>query len=254
MDHRLAHSLETLEVAFHAMEAALPPPKAVPFKDGYVWRYQEQLIEQALILKLARYMSGLRAAHLLLDWGFLQEQGVLQRTLDEMGEDILFLALAITNGPRTERHDRYLQAFWAEEFEEVNDRLVSVRRDTPRRDKIRAHIHNTLTTDDPSRAIENAMTVNSAYSGYVHAAAVHILDMYGGNPPHFHIGGMRNAPLFDDHAYDIWNYFYRGILLAEVVAKALGSADLAQQLQEYGFKFEKASERNFGTSVRNNSI
>jgi len=221
----------------------------VSFRDGYAWRYQEGLIEQALILKLARYISGLRAAHVLLDHGLLQEQGVLQRTLDEIGEDVWFLALAITNGPRTERHDRFLEAFWAEEFDGAKQ-VVSMRRDTPKRSKIRAHIHNTLLPDNPSRAIENATTISSMYSGYVHAAAVHILEMYGGIPPHFHLDGMRDTPYFADHAYDIWNYYYRGILLAEVTAKAFGAAPVVRELREYGLIFERKSRRHFGAKER----
>ena len=51
-----------------------------------------------LIQKLARVITGLRGAAALLDQGLVQEQGVIERTLDEIGEDIAFLApLAITN-------------------------------------------------------------------------------------------------------------------------------------------------------------
>src|SRR5690348_18017446 len=108
MNDLLAQTLRILDTNFHAMANALPQPRLTEWRNGYGWRYHERLIEQALILKLARYVSGLRAAHLLLESGFLQEQAVLQRTLDEINEDILFLAVAVTNGARTEQHDRFL--------------------------------------------------------------------------------------------------------------------------------------------------
>jgi len=37
---------------------------------------------------------------------------VLQRTLDEIHEDIFFLAIAVTNDKITERHEQYLEAFY----------------------------------------------------------------------------------------------------------------------------------------------
>jgi len=55
---------------------------------------------------------------LLLSHGFVQEQAVLQRTIDETNEDIDFLVYAVTNDTVTELHERFLEAFWEEEIDE----------------------------------------------------------------------------------------------------------------------------------------
>lgn len=57
--------------------------------DSFVFRYEEKTLLQALIQKLARMVSGLHAARLLCDNGFLQEQRALQRMLDEFHEDLV---------------------------------------------------------------------------------------------------------------------------------------------------------------------
>ena len=71
------------------------PPQRVPHGDAFVFRYKEKTIHQAMVQKLARVVSGLHAARLLLENGLLQEQAAVQRMLDEFHEDILFLAFAV---------------------------------------------------------------------------------------------------------------------------------------------------------------
>src|SRR5204863_8794139 len=136
------------------------------FAGDHVYRYIEQLIEQALVQKLARVISGLRAAGLLVDHGYTQEQGVIQRTLDEVGEDILFLAAAITNDKRTAMHDRYLAAFYEEEFDAGTGKPPTrKKRNFPPRDKIVAYITRVFggTTVNPSIAIDNARHISKTY-------------------------------------------------------------------------------------------
>ena len=101
-------SLTVMEYAFRRIEQQVPPPQLVEWKDGFVYRYKEGTIHQALVLKLARSVTGLRSVDVLLMHGLLQEQASLHRILDEINEDILFLAAAVTNDKVTEKHLQYL--------------------------------------------------------------------------------------------------------------------------------------------------
>jgi hypothetical protein len=58
---------------------------------------------------------------------------------------------------------------------------------------------------DPSRRIELYRTISKVYSGFVHGASPHIMEMYGGDPPHFHTKGMLGTPRIEEHADDLWN-------------------------------------------------
>jgi hypothetical protein len=102
--------------------------------------------------------------------------------LEEIQEDIFFLATAETNGARTERHTQYLEAFYAEPVSEKAEGAIELPKPNlvPRK-KVRAHTMNVLGQGvDIAQALIAGEGVGTAYSGYVHAASENIMDMYGG--------------------------------------------------------------------------
>jgi hypothetical protein len=243
MPQLYTEAVRAMTAAFRRVEAAVPPPKAVPRGSSFVFRYENRGIHEALIQKLARYISGLNAAAVLLRAGYVQEIGVLFRTLDEIQEDILFLAVAETNGARTERHAKYLDAFYAEAvFSRPEGSLEIKKPDLLPRKKIRAHTLSALGAGiNTSSAGVVSESVSTAYSGYVHAASENVMDMYGGSPPHFHLTGMSGTPRTDEMYEDADNYIYRGLMATIVVAKAFGDAVLVAELEEFLVKYEDAN-------------
>jgi hypothetical protein len=236
-------TITALSNAFRRLEQQVPPPRQIQFRDGFVFRFVEQSLEQALLLKFARVATGLRAIDVLLKAGLLQEMAATCRMLDEIGEDIAFLAAPLTNDKVTELHERYLRGFWAEEFQDSDNTLARHQKpDTPKRSKIQAYVQRTLNpVDNPSQMSDVSQAVSSTYSGFVHASAAQVLDLYGGDPPRFHIEGMQQTPRMDDHVYDAWNYFYRAIATGIIVARAFGDRSLSRTLGEFHDKFLRQS-------------
>lgn len=233
----------------------MPPPQQIRWRDGFVFRYVEQTIHQAILLKLARTISGLRAALVLLENGFVQEQAVMQRVLDEMGEDIFFLVYAVANDEVTELHERYLEAFFQEEFDTAVAPTDSPqKRPMIPRKRIRAYLavvegkasNQQGKTLNPSDGVKLFKTLSKAYSGYVHAAAPHIMDLYGGDPPAFHLEGMLGTPRISEHADDLWNYFYRSLMAFVAAARAFGNKECADYVYENLKRFEAASGDKLG--------
>jgi hypothetical protein len=229
--------LAELEATFRQLEGQVPPPIKKPYKDGFLLRYYEQSPQQALLMKFARQISGLHAIDLLLMNGFVQEQCVIQRTLDDIEQDILFLTLGLSTGDWTDHHVRYLNDFWMEEA------IVGAsNRGMVPRDKIRAYINRSAGTDDPSSANANDRVIYKAYSGYVHVAAASTIDMCVGEPPRYLLSGMQTSPLYGDHIDDAWNYFYRGLVSATVMAKAFEDENLWAERYQSLKGFEQAFE------------
>lgn len=226
-DDAQRYILGAMEMAFRKLEASVPRPVKVLTGESFVFRYKEQSIEQAIVQKLARVISGLRAADVLHAYGFFQEQGAVYRTLDEINEDVMFLAMGITHGPPTPTHERYLKAFYQDQVPEGWTPGMPVKGpDTPPRREVRKVIKRLGFPQG------NFMEqVGKTYSGYVHAASQNVMDMYGGTPPRFHLSGMRGTPLEADHAEDSWNYVFRGFLVFMTAAKAFGDMALVHQLQ-----------------------
>jgi hypothetical protein len=240
--------LDLMDRAFRDFENPMPnKPVLVKMAFGMAFRYNEKDIYQAIILKLARAQSAVRAAYVLLKNGFLLEQAILHRAIDETNEDIIFLAYAVTNDTITDLHKRFLDSFWEEEIDESGNMIDSKqKRPMIPRKKIRAYIANVeKAVLDPSRGIELSRTLSKTYSGFVHGASPHIMDMYGGNPPHFHTNGLPGTPRMQEYAGDLWNYMYRTFLSHIVVAKVLGSEKLVEILTKYKLMFEKNAGKNY---------
>lgn len=216
-----------LDDAFRRLEAQVPPPELVEHGDAVVWRYQEKLPQQALLQKFARYISGLRASYLLLEKGYCQELGVMRRILDEIEEDISFIALGLVYG-MTDRHNQYLEHFW----------LEAPGPSPVKRDKIRAFV--TGHTENPSEANAAGRALFRTFSAYVHATSVSIVDMCAGDPPRFQLAGMKDNPIYPDHVEDIWNSFFQGLLCAAFVAKSFNDDQLLNERLESKRAFENA--------------
>lgn len=241
MEKEYRDALSSMEASLLDLSRRVPAPAAVPFGDDLAYRYQEQSIHQAIVQKLARITSTLHAARILLECGFLQEQGALQRMLDELNEDAMFLAFAVIQSDITELHRRYLDAFYAEEFDVPGKPLESTqKRAYPPRDKIRGYLANIPGMEsEQSRQVAAGRSISKAYSGYIHGASPQIMEMYWGSPPRFHVAGMRGTPLFDAHREDLQNYFYRGLASFAMAAKAFGDAALFAKVNDHIDAFVK---------------
>jgi hypothetical protein len=246
MDELYDLTLRNMEETLHVFTQRVPPPQLVPNMGSLAFRYVEKSIHQALVQKLARYVSGLHATRLLMECGFVQEQAALQRILDEIREDIIFLAFAVINNDLTELHQRYLHDFFEEEFDADTPLASTQKRSMVPRKKIQAYLARIeIAALDPSQRANLFRTVSKAYSGFVHAASPQVMDMYGGNPLRFHVRGMCGTPRHTEHKADLWNYIYRGINVCGFVAKAFGDDVLFTKIREFRYEFERKSGKEF---------
>ncbi len=238
--------LETLPVlqrAFHLLESRIEKPAFVKRGSYHVFRYENKTIQAAVIQKLARLISGLQASLLLLQGGFVQELGVIFRTLDEFREDIFFLCQAIQTGNLSKLHQEYLTLFYQEEFDVPDNPFLSEQnRPTIPRKKIQAALANLPESEtNPSDAKELNRTLSQAFSGYVHGSSGHIMEMYGGNPPRYYLAGMLDTPRIASCAENLSDYFYRGLLSVMLVALSFGEQKLLQNLYTFRNYFEEKS-------------
>ena len=239
--------LRHLEGVVNLLETRVPKPKLMKFGKFRAFRHVEKTVHQAIIQKLARMVSSLEAARLLFEHGFVQEQASLQRVLDEIQEDIAFLSFGILEGDvNSSLHREYLDSFFEEEFDADTALKSSQRRPMVSRRKIRTYLARTKFSPlDPSSGIELLRTMSKTYSGYIHAASPHIMDMYGGTPERFHMRGMKENPVYEGHREDLWNYFYRGISTCGMGAKALGDEQSFNSCRSLLKEFGEVSGKNF---------
>lgn len=240
-------ALRNMRATVHELAKLVPQPQTVPFGDTFAYRYVEKTAHQAIVQKLARYVTTLRGACLLFNHGFVQEQAALQRMLDEIQEDVTFLSVGLIFDKIEPLHEKYLSAFYEEEFDPVTGKPGAQDRPMVPRKKIRAYLAKMEgSAANPSHGVEVTRQVSKAYSGYVHAASPHIMDMYGGSPPQFQLSGMKGTERHDEHREDLWNYFYRGILAFSFAAKAFGADSLFDNISSFGERFADQGGRQYG--------
>ncbi|MCG9660605.1 hypothetical protein [Vibrio mediterranei] len=94
---------------------------------------------------------------------------------------------------------------------------------------------------------EVSRTISKGYSGYVHAASPHIMDMYGGNPPKFYVTGMKGTLRELEHRQDIWNYYYRVAMVFTIAGKAIGIPEMISEFTRLLDKLELAAGKNYAS-------
>ncbi|ESY83194.1 hypothetical protein X740_03435 [Mesorhizobium sp. LNHC221B00] len=216
--------------AFELLRKSVPAPQEVEHPKGFSWRYKEQTIQQALLLKLFRLISNLDAARVLLSLGKVMECGALKRLLDEANDDILFMAAPLLGHPKEDIHDEYLRYFWEEEFDVPGEPMKSSqKRGMVRRDKIQAYNARVISPTDPSTAKKVDSAIFKTYSGYIHGHSQHIMDAYDGKEFHLRIEpGMRP---YDATLEDFLNYPYRCVMASSFIAYAFGDRAVQERLR-----------------------
>lgn len=224
-----AACMEALGIArrhFRLIESFVPPARWVPWQDAHNWRFVEQHHEQLLLQKLARQITGAETVDLLLMAGFLQEIGVIYRTLDEIEEDILFVVLGIRTGKWTPHHDAYVSYFWSED--DAN------KQPPVRRKAIRAYVNRALGQPDPARGDAVGREIHKTYSDYIHARSAPIMGMVKGPPARFDLDGIHHPEARYPYVHQNPTYFYRCLISATAIANVvLADEDRAKLFSDF---------------------
>ena len=165
-----------------------------------MFRFKEQNIETAMVLKIMQALSTLNARKLLLEGGFATEHGMLCRVYEEVIEDILFLVSGRIRGQVSPDHERYLLEFYRDSIDE-DGQIVKSRQAWLPRKRIWKYIESQFaqseiggkTPDDEGDSMQVFLkSVHQLSSGYVHAHAANIMVMYDGEEKHFRMRGQRD--------------------------------------------------------------
>jgi hypothetical protein len=239
----LIAALDGLRGIVNELGKGYPAPHFVDRAGGKVFRHEEidRTPQLACYLKAVKICSTLRAALALVDLGHMQEAYALCRICDDQTDDIGYLVKPLgETGLMSVDQLRFLNEFYQEEFDKPDDPLASTRRrDRVPRRKVYAGIHKDA--KDPSTALALNQTLQRTFSGYVHGAYSHIMDMYGGNPGSYHMCGMLDTPRIPEALRTIPHYLYRGMMAVEGLALLTGRVDLATKLRTLSDEVQKVA-------------
>jgi len=246
MNSHEAHNgiLNWMDSSHQRLFSKILPPKPTKINGNQVYRFEQANIEEAIILKLARIVSGLRSALVLVEHGLLQEQAAICRMVDEYQEDVTFLSLARIQNDVTELHTQYLEANFKEETHPSQPKnewhkgraLVS-------RKKIHAYISfSDQNNSNPSDHNAVQALLKNVYSGFVHAAAVQVLEMHNPIDGCFMTGNQQTSPLYASYKVDLNNYFIRGCYAFRIAAAALEDQEMSMEALTRGDSFDQETK------------
>lgn len=234
----LEDALSRFQRCVTVLTRRLDPPQIVQ-RSGYpVLRHERQDSVLAAVLKCVRLVSCFNASLVLLREGFVQEVGACLRIADELTDDVWFLSVSLGEGGQPSDEQRmFLEEFFQEEFSDPRDPVAtSAKRHRISRRRIRSALAR-LEADGGGAGRSQVLgrTIYNAYSGFVHGAYTHIMelcsiDLHGLAPPHYQMRGVPDrVPEFQDA---LVHYVYRAIVAAVAAAKVSGDLGTSEHLIE----------------------
>jgi len=257
----VTEALDLMEAALHQLAASIDAPVMTALHGGRpAHRYSKQGIEQAIVPKMARVISTTRAALLLLEASYLGEYNALKRMVDEAVEDIMFLARGLELGAKDE-HQEYLDSFFTEYWKDGSHPDVPDLHKRPEfsRYKLRKYMDD-LYTNGPtlpgdakvSGLMRRSYTVDS---GYVHGNCSQLMELYGGNPPSYHVSGVPHPTAILGAALTLLYSVAMALTTFATAARAFGDAELTERLRARSvqlYKLAVAMQNTFQAWERSN--
>lgn len=248
IDEYLRKALCRLEAMYAEMGKATGA--IVHIDDGIYPRSRHETLSDSLVcyLKGVKAISTLNGCVVLLQHGHAQEIGALCRMVDDFCNEIFFLLVPQGDGGFSDDQKRFVDNFFQEEFDKPANPLAS----TQKRDPIPVKkIHATfakLAKDELNRsdAQEMLRTTHQAFSGYIHGAYPHIMEMFGGNPPRFHMSGMLGTPRVEEWRAQLVGHVRRLIVATVFVARKLELTHMEKPIRELLREFEEKT----GTALK----
>ena len=197
-------------------------------------------------LKCVRSVSSLNACLVLLRNGYVQEIGILCRCVDDNNQDVTFLGTPLGENRKISEHqERMLKEFFQEEFDDADPLLSTQKRDRVPRQKVHAGISRLPGQPiNPHEAGRVHHSLHAAFSGYVHGAYVHIMEIYGGddmNSLSYHMHGLLGTPRIPEWTDALSSYVYRTLIAIEIVAKRCTDVTVQQEIEKSRLEFESVT-------------
>jgi hypothetical protein len=256
----LQQSCDAFEQAVQLLQAHFPPPTLVERAQG-IPEFRHDRCDDLLMsyLKCVRCVSLLRAGTVLLGGGFYQEVGILCRCLSESFEDVLFLAEPLGGDKKpSEPQKRLVAEFYQEEFDNPAKPVSSQPpRDRVKRDEVLAGIAripgNPL---NPSDMKAFTRMLHHGFSGYIHGAYPHIMELFGAPPDaegkaaaahgRFYMTGKMPEQRLNQMAEALASRAHNTALAITVVAKRVNDKAIVDRLEPVLDALSKATGSDVG--------
>jgi hypothetical protein len=238
--------ISPLEGIVQAFAASLTRPKRYEECSDRGFRFEAPDVRHFCLLKAARVVSALNAAVHLARGGYVQEVGVLSRTIIECTTHIEY----VLDMDNSDEHEAAVKAY-IEAFLRRHSAAEIVRAQVPQ-GKVHATIGKTLDEiavqyGDIKERKPSATLYSHVYrllSNYVHAKYPECMDMYGGTPGKFHLQGMSGTPKDNENLEQIAAMIDTASNAFVIMIRQLSLRDLVSKTQTLDAWYKERLERD----------
>lgn len=225
--------------AFH-LKVIKPELKNEPGKMRF--RYKDPGAPAFHLLKCARVISAYNAALCLLREGYALEVGALNRMILESLFDLEYVQEGLTKDVMPEKQKEMLDAYFEEELPSPEELLSRhSKKPTIVRRKIYAEVARGLNPDNPDRTQKLIRLIEEVYSGYVHGAYPHTMELHEGVEGRFHTKGMPGTPRQIEHIRWTVKSMHQALNVFAKAAAAFGEEALTAALIEKRKELEQSA-------------
>ena len=199
---------------------------------------------QVMVLtRLVRIVSGLRCVKLLGEKGFLQEMGVLLRTVDDFCDEVTFVIEGHGANAASAQAKKHITHFFEERMLSKEEQLKRGKGpDRVKRDKVRAGQARFLQPDNPSDIKLLVGAIDHTFDSFVHGGYPAVMELYNGRTHSFELSGMSATRNLDAMRRQFLYYVARSLAVAGFAAFAIGFEDLGEQMKAANKTFCASSE------------
>jgi len=143
-------------------------------------------------------VSVLNASITLAKAGFVQEIGVLLRTVIEYSSQVEYVLLnRDASGEPSGKAATFIASFFEDDRRTTEDKVKKRTKLNQKdvHDSVGGILDDFVSRQDGERTASDLMShVYVVFSNYVHGRYPESMDLFGGRPGHFHLAGMRHTP------------------------------------------------------------
>ena len=184
-------TINELDGWLHRLAAPILPARQVQRGERFRWEFREKSAYVLTIAKAVRMVSGIRAAMLLVDNGFVTESACLLRIVSDLALEIVAVAEGELRGEPTEAQRAFVAAFFARKYASGEVSLQQEKkRYVSREELMKTHVRLAKTAGVDGEQLRNMMrTLVGVYDGYVHGAYSTAMELYHGGRHEFMLRG-----------------------------------------------------------------
>jgi hypothetical protein len=241
--------VDLLDDWVRALAAPLLPLVEVPQElddiKGFRFDFGEKTERALIVGKAVRMVSGIRAALILADLGYVTECGTILRTVSDFTTEVISVCEGLLRQDPTKAQKDFVEQYFgdtAQTPEEYDDSEENVR--WVARDKlIAAHVRWAAETNsDPDRVRKVLRFLSHIYDKFVHGSRLSSMELYNGNTHRFMLKGHEWYPSRRGYKVSVASKLHEVLTALFLAAHTLGISALADEVSHVAVEFYESGE------------